>query len=142
MVLIIASLLPAQMIGVSLLAPPVPFRCQTGSFSISENLPSLSPNESLPGVSEADGANVTYYNEKCFPFLEHGAARLTAPNNTVPTDLPSCPFIEYDTSVFSSSIVSDYHLVCESFDQQALFQITYNTGGIMGSVIGGNIGDK
>lgn len=44
--------------------------------------------------------------------------------------------------LISACSVFQFHLVCESFDQQALFQITYNVGGIMGSVIGGNIGDK
>lgn len=44
--------------------------------------------------------------------------------------------------LISACPVFQFHLVCESFDQQALFQITYNVGGIMGSVIGGNIGDK
>ncbi|XP_045132295.1 solute carrier family 22 member 20-like [Portunus trituberculatus] len=56
--------------------------------------------------------------------------------------MKSCPSIEYDHSLFSSSIVSDFHLVCEEFHMQAFYQIAYTFGGALGSAIGGSIGDR
>ncbi|ROT65020.1 Organic cation transporter protein, partial [Penaeus vannamei] len=77
-------------------------------------------------------------------FTEPSSTELFPSNGTQPlrTGMESCPVIEYDTSIFTSTIISEFHLVCERESLQPLFQMMYTVGIIFGSLFGGYIGDK
>ncbi|XP_063861702.1 solute carrier family 22 member 20-like isoform X1 [Scylla paramamosain] len=143
-VLIIAALLPVQMVGMTLIAPPIPFRCYGGSFSTAENQSALTVDDKLREILELGKLNKTEFDERCLPASEQDedSMWLHQPKNSIITGMKSCPIIEYDSSIFSSSVVSDFHLVCEEFHMQAFYQIMYTVGGALGSAIGGQIGDR
>ncbi|XP_047474081.1 solute carrier family 22 member 20-like [Penaeus chinensis] len=98
----------------------------------------------------------SYFNDHCISIPDdHGKEDATegAPvNSTVLeppksterhlTSMKSCPVIEYNTSIFTSTVISEWHLVCENKHLQPLFQVMYNIGGIFGSFAGGHVGDK
>nr|XP_053637487.1 uncharacterized protein LOC128692366 [Cherax quadricarinatus] len=58
------------------------------------------------------------------------------------TGLPSCPIVQYDTSVFTSTVISEWDLVCERSVLRPLFQTLFTVGGMLGSTIGGHLGDR
>ncbi|XP_037777721.1 solute carrier family 22 member 20-like isoform X2 [Penaeus monodon] len=138
-VILVAMQYPIHLVGSPLLSAPLPYRC-----------------------SHPDNASATpvigssYFNDHCLPFPDdHGKEATTegAPVNSTVLELPlsterhltsmkSCPVIEYNTSIFTSTVISEWHLVCENKHLQPLFQMMYNIGGIFGSFAGGHVGDK
>ncbi|XP_045606809.1 solute carrier family 22 member 20 isoform X2 [Procambarus clarkii] len=73
------------------------------------------------------------------------AAPTTTPTTTTAwriTGLPSCPLIQYDTTVFTSTVISEWDLVCERGVLRPLFQTLFTLGGMLGSTMGGHIGDR
>lgn len=135
--LLVASQIPAQLVGSPLLSGPMPFRCSRD-------------NE----VEFTEPSSTAYFNNECLSPASPppGAARPLPPNSTelfpsngtqpLRTGMESCPVIEYDTSIFTSTIISEFHLVCERESLQPLFQMMYTVGIIFGSLFGGYIGDK
>ncbi|KAK7021945.1 hypothetical protein SK128_005602, partial [Halocaridina rubra] len=57
------------------------------------------------------------------------------------TEMPSCPVIEYDSSVFTSTLVSEYHLVCERAYLRPMFVAVSSFGNMLGNILGGIAGD-
>ncbi|XP_045606660.1 solute carrier family 22 member 6 isoform X1 [Procambarus clarkii] len=138
----IVMVLPVHLIGSPLVSAPVAFRCFTDAQS-SDGAP-----HSLPYREGNDSSNSSqvYYNSQC---LEPHNLSVTLEASDIPrgsarhkTSMSSCPIIEYDTSVFSSTVVSEYDLVCEDLPLQPFYQMMFNVGGILGSFIGGHIGDR
>ncbi|XP_037777717.1 organic cation transporter protein-like isoform X2 [Penaeus monodon] len=134
--LLVASQIPAQLVGSPLLCGPVPFRCSRETPEVVTRLNSS-----------------TYFSNECFSPTSLPSDAITQPSNSTDlflsngtrpqrTGMESCPVIEYDTSIFTSTIISEFHLVCERESLQPLFQMMYTVGIIFGSLFGGYIGDK
>ncbi|XP_042876740.1 solute carrier family 22 member 20-like [Penaeus japonicus] len=130
---------PIHLVGSPLLSGPLPFRCSH-----------------LDNATAIPVTGISYFNDECIPLPgTHDKQNATAntsvtttilapPENTERhlTSMISCPVIEYNTSIFTSTVISEWHLVCERKHLQPLFQMMYNVGGIFGSFVGGHIGDK
>ncbi|XP_042876742.1 organic cation transporter protein-like [Penaeus japonicus] len=134
--LLVASQIPAHLVGSPLLSGPMSFRCSQENAEIL-----LQINSTL------------YFNNECLSpanIVSDSTMQLPNSSNVFPsngtnsqlTGMGSCPVIEYDTSIFTSSVISQFHLVCEREDLQPLFQMMYTVGIIFGSLIGGYVGDK
>ncbi|XP_069981598.1 solute carrier family 22 member 20 [Penaeus vannamei] len=133
-----ANQLAVHMLGSTLLSGPLQFRC--------------SP---VNGTSEATSSS-TYYNNECLPptalqyepaasvgqIVNASVQYLPAESKQELTQMPSCPLIEYDRSIFTTTIISEWHLVCDQVSLQPLYQMVYNVGSIFGSITCGPLGDK
>ncbi|KAK3875711.1 hypothetical protein Pcinc_019431 [Petrolisthes cinctipes] len=75
--------------------------------------------------------NNTYYTQTC----QNASALQQGPAARVVMAV-------YDTSVFTSTIFSEFHLLCEQAHHLPLYQMVYNFGGMFGSILGGQIGDR
>ncbi|XP_063609808.1 organic cation transporter protein-like [Penaeus indicus] len=132
----VASQIPAQLVGSPLLSGPMLFRCSRETSEVVTKLNSSAyfSNECLSPTSLVSDA-ITQPSNSTELFLSNGI-------HPQRTGMESCPVIEYDTSIFTSTIISEFHLVCERESLQPLFQMMYTVGVIFGSLFGGYIGDK
>ncbi|KAK7084541.1 hypothetical protein SK128_016573 [Halocaridina rubra] len=127
--------LPVQIVGATLLSGPMDFHC------------SHEPSTEDSDLKYRDIGNGTYFNNTCL-YAENSNVGDDIPNSQVKgmngslTGLTSCPYIEYDTSIYSSTVISQWHLVCEQENLVPLFQMMYNIGGLFGCTLGGHIGDR
>ncbi|XP_066954143.1 LOW QUALITY PROTEIN: solute carrier family 22 member 20-like [Macrobrachium rosenbergii] len=125
-----------QLLGSPLLSAPLPFRCFADPAEYIN-----SSNISMEGSS-------AYYNSEC---LSPSNTSTTEPleinvTNLYPaqhiTNILSCPVVEYDRSTFTSTIISQWDLVCERAALRPIFQTLFTLGGILGSLVGGYVGDR
>ncbi|XP_071532838.1 organic cation transporter protein-like [Panulirus ornatus] len=142
--------LPLHLGGSQLLSAPMRFRCSSDSTFSNDTLDSY--DDSIQEIningsnSETNSSSSKYYTNACL-MVNHSinTNEFNPRHSNVTrhmTNMPSCPFIEYDQSIFSSTVISEYHLVCERSTMQPFYQMMYNIGGIVGSTIGGHIGDR
>ncbi|XP_042876745.1 solute carrier family 22 member 6-like isoform X2 [Penaeus japonicus] len=135
---LVANQLAVHMLGSTLLSGPLQFRCSplngtvlATSSSTYFNSECLSPSElhfePAASLYQRVNASVQYFSVDSKPEI---------------TGIPSCPLIEYDTSIFTSTIISEWHLVCDQVSLQPLYQMVYNVGSIIGSITCGPLGDK
>lgn len=133
-----ANQLAVHMLGSTLLSGPMQFRCSpVNGTSIATSSSTYFNNECLPptelqyepadSVGQVVNASVQYFPLESKPEL---------------TNMPSCPLIEYDRSIFTITIISEWHLVCDQVSLQPLYQMVYNVGSIIGSIACGPLGDK
>ncbi|XP_068246375.1 solute carrier family 22 member 20-like [Palaemon carinicauda] len=122
-----------QLLGSPLLSAPLPFRCFPG--------PPDSANSSNITMEESS----TYYNSECLvpsntSTLDINVTQLH-PTQRLTNDL-SCPVVDYDRSTFTSTVISQWDLVCERAALRPIFQTLFTLGGILGSLVGGYVGDR
>ncbi|XP_068230798.1 organic cation transporter protein-like [Palaemon carinicauda] len=132
--ILVAAQLPVHLVGSPFVSAPMDFHCSP--------TPPLANGSVMFNVS---GTNGTYYNNKCLEVPVNISMDMTADiyNGTgYFTGLPTCPYIEYDTSIFSSTINSDWHIVCDQDSLRPMYQTMYSIGGLMGSSLSGYIGDR
>ncbi|KAG7171616.1 Solute carrier family 22 member 6-A-like 1 [Homarus americanus] len=140
--LFMTMVLPIHMVGSPLISAPVSFRCFADATSDDGFQPSFER------VNSSSSNSSDYYNSICLNHtIPVTVATLEATTNSNSstrrrTNLPSCPFIKYDSSIFTSTVISEYDLVCERMSLQPYYQMVFNIGGILGSFIGGHIGDR
>lgn len=130
---LIHCLVPIHMMGSTLLSVPLPFRCFS-STSVPLEATSLLNSTSLTSQPPAGT-----YDSEC------GAARQNVSMPASPlrkTDLSSCSYVQYDHSVFPSTVVSEFNLVCERSLLRPLFQMIMSLGVLFGAPLGGVISDK
>ncbi|XP_076060453.1 organic cation transporter protein-like [Oratosquilla oratoria] len=53
-----------------------------------------------------------------------------------------CKSFEYDTSLFQSTFMSEYNLVCDKAHLKPLFQMLTTVGYALGNIVGGVLGDR
>ncbi|KAK8751304.1 hypothetical protein OTU49_013976 [Cherax quadricarinatus] len=139
---LVAMILPSHLIGSPLVSAPVPFRCFTDALSL-DDWP-----QSLPYREGKETMNSTrkYFNGRCLELSNLSVTQEDTPAHRTffrhRTYMSSCPYIEYDNTIFSATIVSEFHLVCDELHLQPFYQMLFNVGGILGSFIGGHIGDR
>ncbi|XP_042883420.1 solute carrier family 22 member 7-like [Penaeus japonicus] len=140
---IVANTIPLHYMSSSLLSAPMAFRC-TAPGSLNAPEPSL-----LSESSEASTpTNNSWFNNECLdPSLPSQPAlpALSAAGGSLQrraTGLPSCPEIEYDSSVYSLTVISEFDLVCEREWLRPLFQMMVTIGAILGCFFAGSISDS
>ncbi|XP_064088941.1 solute carrier family 22 member 20-like isoform X2 [Macrobrachium nipponense] len=124
-----------QLLGSPLLSAPLPFRC------FADPTEYINSNISMEGSS-------AYYNSECLSPsnisttepLEINVTHLYPDQHL--TNILSCPIVEYDRSTFTSTIISQWDLVCERAALRPIFQTLFTLGGILGSLVGGYVGDR
>ncbi|XP_068230797.1 organic cation transporter protein-like [Palaemon carinicauda] len=132
--LLVVAQIPIHQVGSPFLNGPMSFRCSP-----------TPPSEELSRVPDLRKANGTYFNNKCLEVpmdFRNNIASISSNGTAHFTGLASCPYVEYDTSIFASTIYSDWHTICEQEYMRPLYQMVYNTGGLIGSTMCGHIGDK
>lgn len=139
----VANILPLHYMTSSLLSAPMSFRC----FALGS---SNSSNSTL--ISERDSLGTAWFNDECLDppdsdlaVAAHSArSALSAvrPLTRHATGLPSCPEIEYDLSVYSITVISEFDLVCEREHLRPFFQMVITIGAIAGCFAGGSISDS
>ncbi|XP_063609815.1 organic cation transporter protein-like [Penaeus indicus] len=133
-----ANQLAVHMLGSTLLSGPLQFRCSpvngtsiaTSSSTYYNNeclLPTKLQYEPADSVGQVVNASAQYFPGESKQELTH---------------MTSCPLIEYDRSIFTTTIISEWHLVCDQASLQPLYQMVYNVGSIIGSLTCGPLGDK
>ncbi|XP_045131903.1 solute carrier family 22 member 20-like isoform X2 [Portunus trituberculatus] len=133
---LIHFLVPIQIMGSALLSVPVPFRCFP---SLAVPLETTSHFNSTSLTSLTSQPPAVTYESKC------GAAGQNVslpPSSLRKTDLSSCSYVQYDHSVFPSTVVSEFNLVCERSTLRPLFQIVISLGALFGAPLGGVVSDK
>ncbi|XP_042893957.1 organic cation transporter protein-like [Penaeus japonicus] len=144
--LAIHAMIPVHQLGSTLLSSPADFRCSR---------PHAAPAHA-GNASEGSGyqTDLPAFDLPEFPSLcldpSNFSAALQPANSTVnkvsltrlSTGIPSCPEVEYDTSVFSSTIVTEWHLICERTSWRTLFPMMYPIGSLLGSAVGGYFSDR
>ncbi|XP_066943523.1 organic cation transporter protein-like [Macrobrachium rosenbergii] len=135
--LLVAAQIPIHQVGSPFISAPMPFRCFPSP-------PSEEPPDAL-SLWKVSDVNDTYYNSKCLevPMDVNEDNVSTSYNGTTYfTGLPTCPYVAYDTSIFTSTINSEWHIVCEHEYLRPLYQMVYNAGALIGCLVCGHIGDK
>ncbi|XP_069981644.1 solute carrier family 22 member 6-like [Penaeus vannamei] len=146
MATIVANTIPLHYMASSLLNAPMSFRCFAPGSS----------NSSNSSFSELDSLDNAWFNNECLDpqdnahladsahlaHLAHPALNPVGPPNRRATGLPACPEIEYDSSVYSLTVISEFDLVCDREQLRPFFQIVITIGTIAGCFVGGSIGDS
>ncbi|KAK7068591.1 hypothetical protein SK128_022876, partial [Halocaridina rubra] len=138
------SLCPVQQLGSALLCAPVPFRCSTLEEIHVVNSTNIS---SFLYVSQEQRVESNYFTSKCLAedYLVNtenvSVAKIEIGAKEYITNLPSCPVVEYDTSDFQSTVITEWHLICERSTLRPLFQMIYAIGVIIGCAICGQLSD-
>ncbi|XP_068217986.1 solute carrier family 22 member 20-like isoform X1 [Palaemon carinicauda] len=139
------AIYPTHLLGASFLNAPLPFRCFTDE---AEALACNMDRESCLNRNDLDVASnneSNYYNDLCLPPAELISGEIASFNETSKlhrTSSSFCPIVEYDTSVFESTVVLEFDLVCERSYLRPLFVTLGTTGNMLGSMFGGFIGDR
>ncbi|XP_063606349.1 solute carrier family 22 member 6-like [Penaeus indicus] len=147
MATIVANTIPLHYMASSLLSAPMSFRCFAPGSSNSSN-------SSL--IGEPDSLDTAWFNDKCLdpPDPAHLAIPAHSAHSARPalsavgplsrraTGLPSCPEIEYDSSVYALTVISEFDLVCDREHLRPFFQMVITIGAIVGCFVGGSIGDS
>lgn len=137
---------PVQQLGSTFLSAPVPFRCSYPEYIQTAD----ETNNTSNGGGLLDLDEILYPSE-CLPErnpldqMYHNLPPTTINKRSVhqhETGLPSCPIVEYDTSVFDSTVITEWDLVCENANFRPLFQMTYSIGAIIGSLFCGQLSDS
>ncbi|XP_068230898.1 organic cation transporter protein-like isoform X2 [Palaemon carinicauda] len=137
---------PIQQLGSTVLSAPVPFRCSSSSdvndlmyqiFSVDEN-----------NTLSAEAGEVTEYPSLCLEnvpsignYTKSSAGVYKNSLRKHATGVPSCPEVEYDGSLFQSTVITEWDLVCERSALRPLYQIMFSVGGISGSLYCGHLSD-
>ncbi|XP_042217243.1 solute carrier family 22 member 20-like isoform X2 [Homarus americanus] len=158
-----------HLIGSPLLSAPLAFRCSILPLSLSNTSTTWSPSShfdeqclqfptntttttattltntstdinTVTNITTAAAVNVSVITPSI--TTTHSSQDISHLTTWRTTSLPSCPLIQYDTSVFTSTVISEWDLVCERATLQPLFQTLFTVGGIIGSILGGHIGDR
>ncbi|XP_047474618.1 solute carrier family 22 member 6-like isoform X2 [Penaeus chinensis] len=134
---LVMSTFPIHLVGSPFLAAPMPFRCFDGGNASVES----------EGVDPSGAPNGTFFSDACAAAADLPPYSVECPARCVPssvraTELRTCPFIEYDTSLFTSTVTSDFDLVCERAWLRPLYVTLYMIGGLLGSLAGGYVGDR
>lgn len=134
--ILVMSTYPVHLIGSPFLNAPMPFRCSNGNQD--------SWNMNLTRLEDLVNNRSSYFKEECLVLGELPFDELPPDGSRSPrsTGLDSCPFIEYDTSLFLSTVISDFDLVCERAWLRPLYVTIFMIGGLIGSLVGGYIGDS
>nr|XP_053640309.1 uncharacterized protein LOC128694275 [Cherax quadricarinatus] len=125
---LVAMILPSHLIGSPLVSAPVPFRCFTDALSL-DDWP-----QSLPYREGKETMNSTrkYFNGRCLELSNLSVTQEDTPAHRTffrhRTYMSSCPYIEYDNTIFSATIVSEFHLVCDELHLQPFYQMLFNCG--------------
>lgn len=144
--LAIHAMTPVHQLGSTLLSSPVDFRCLRPDAS-----PALAANDSegsgyqtdLPAVDLAEFPSLCLDPANLSAALRPANATVSKVSLTrLSTGIPSCPEVEYDTSVFTSTIITEWHLICERTSWRTLFPMMYPIGSLLGSVAGGYFSDR
>nr|XP_027222473.1 uncharacterized protein LOC113814620 isoform X1 [Penaeus vannamei] len=112
MATIVANTIPLHYMASSLLNAPMSFRCFAPGSS----------NSSNSSFSELDSLDNAWFNNECLDpqdnahladsahlaHLAHPALNPVGPPNRRATGLPACPEIEYDSSVYSLTVISEH----------------------------------
>lgn len=130
---IIQFLVPIYMMGSAFLNVPLPFRCfsspaaplEEAGYYNSTSLTSQPPALTYDSVCGTAGQNVSL---SASPLRK--------------TDLSSCPYVQYDHSIFPSTVVSEFNVICERSSLRPLFQVVLFIGALFGAPLGGVISDK
>ncbi|XP_066942931.1 organic cation transporter protein-like [Macrobrachium rosenbergii] len=146
--------IPIHMMGSALLGAPVAFRCAP-DFSFLQNSSNLSSLSFWPSNLTSTDPTINrssadlLYDSKCLdpgaPSHKTISLPVTVGSSEVtwrPTELPSCPWVAYDDSVFVSTVITQWDLICEKEMMRPLFQMMYSIGALFGSLIGGQISDS
>lgn len=145
MALLSHSIGPVQQLGSTFLSAPVPFRCSYPDYTQVANLTNITRFEYLRGLSDG---NTDVFPSTCLPevnledyenVVKTEVSKIKVNQKT--TGFSSCPEIEYDTSTFQSTVVTEWNLVCEKAALRPLFQMTYSIGAILGSTFCGQLSD-
>nr|XP_045606998.1 organic cation transporter protein-like [Procambarus clarkii] len=154
------------MVGSTLLSAPMSFRCLSTSSPAKDAVflrvfmeSAAITNETMvfPARSEVE----VVYDNQCHPEMltspllvpvfssPHPVPTLPSPlsppasvNHLRTTTLLSCPQVEYDTSVFQETIISEFNLICERTALRPLYQMLYSVGAMIGGPIGGIFSDR
>ncbi|XP_071532747.1 solute carrier family 22 member 7-like isoform X2 [Panulirus ornatus] len=152
-----------HLIGSPLLAAPLPFRCSTPPLSSRSNSslrwspsphyddlclahPTATPlgiaNTTSTSVFTDGNISAVITSTASDPGTTTASQAASTHSAWHSTSLQSCPVVQYDTSVFTSTIISEWHLVCERAVLRPLFQTLFTLGGMVGSTAGGHIADR
>ncbi|XP_066974942.1 solute carrier family 22 member 20-like isoform X2 [Macrobrachium rosenbergii] len=135
---------PTHLLGASFLSSPLSFRCWSDE---AEMLACIADGENCLNRNDLDaGANgSSYYNSVCLTSAEPPGGDSLVFNDSYrihSTSISSCPIVEYDTSVFQSTVVSEFDLICERSYLRPLFVTLGTIGTMFGSMLGGFVGDR
>lgn len=149
MVLMVAFLsqlvCPIQQLGSTVLSAPVAFRC-TSSDDVIDTVDQIFRNDNNSWAAET--GEVTGYPSQCldnvaflgnYSISSSGVYKNSLKKHT--TGLPSCPEVEYDSSLFQSTVITEWDLICERSTLRPLFQMMYSVGAILGSLYCGQLSD-
>ncbi|XP_066942961.1 solute carrier family 22 member 6-like isoform X2 [Macrobrachium rosenbergii] len=134
--------LPVHSMGSTLLSAPIAFRCFSASNASQLSL--QSPNVNFTNNVDGQNSTAPFYDSKCLDPESHvllGNAESFKGESHF-TGLPSCPWVSYDQSIFLSTIVSEWNLICEREMLKPLFQMMYSVGALIGGFIGGQVSDS
>ncbi|XP_064100918.1 solute carrier family 22 member 20-like [Macrobrachium nipponense] len=134
--------LPVHSMGSTLLSAPVAFKCFSASNA--SHLSLQSANVSFTNNTDSQHPTAPFYDSKCLDPEPHvllsNAESFEGESHF--TGLPSCPWVSYDQSIFVSTIVSEWNLICEREMLKPLFQMMYSVGALIGGIIGGQVSDS
>ncbi|XP_063844711.1 solute carrier family 22 member 3-like [Scylla paramamosain] len=149
-----------QFINVSLINITLPFRCYTSASLQLEDVVYLVPHSVSSDIEEdaffsSSGikkmAPQDFFDSKCLePSTPDNVLfwpqNSSASSSQVPpwlhaTGMASCPYIQYDDSQYISTIVSQFHLVCERATLRPLFQMMAMLGTIFSGIMAIPLGD-
>ncbi|XP_064087990.1 solute carrier family 22 member 6-A-like isoform X2 [Macrobrachium nipponense] len=157
---------PTHLLGASFLNAPLSFRCWSDE---AEMFACVADGENCPNRNDLDGAAAegaangsSYYDSVCLTSAaeppagggggdggggadDGGAASLLLFNDSYGihrTSMSSCPIVEYDTSVFQLTVMSEFDLICERSYLRPLFATLGTVGTMFGSMLGGFVGDR
>ncbi|XP_045108063.1 organic cation transporter protein-like [Portunus trituberculatus] len=156
-VLGLANIVQIQLIIASLLSITLPFRCHTSASLQLEDVVYLVPDSVSSDIEvdaffSSDGikkmAPQDFFDSKCLepstPFSQSENSS-SSPSQAPPwfhaTGMATCPYIQYDDSEYISTIVSQFHLVCERATLRPLFHMMATIGVIISGFVAAPLGD-
>ncbi|KAK3862992.1 hypothetical protein Pcinc_031196 [Petrolisthes cinctipes] len=99
-------------------------------------------NITIPRYGD-EWAKCVYYNHSYASLLNHQQDLLSGTNfSHTNTPTASCSSWVYDDSVFTSTLVSEFNLVCDRRWMMATVQASYMSGLLIGSLVMGQLSDR